>query len=115
MKKNIGHGIAVFTLGVAVACTTGDKGATPADTATGESTAVAPANTSAPVVAPIDSPAAAVTSGSAAPKAATKPTASTKPRATTTPVEPMRDSAFKPRATVDEKGNVQPIKRDSLK
>jgi hypothetical protein len=114
MKKSIASGIAAATLGLIGACTTSDKGSTPADTATGQATTVAPANASAPVVSPVDSVAVPASDGTA-PKATTKPTSTTRPKATTTPVEPMRDSAFKPRATVDEKGNIQPIKRDSLK
>lgn len=108
MKRTVLIGIAAFAL---AACTTSDKGATPSDTATGQSTTVAPANASAPAVSTtVDSVAPApATSGSATPKTTTRP------KATTRAEEPLRDSAFKPRATVDEKGNVQPIKRDSLK
>lgn len=108
--KFVFAGSAIFIVG----CTTGDKGATPADTATGQSTSIAPATTSAPVLsAPVDSIATPVppkTSGSA-PRTSTSPKASTPAKTTDLP---MWDSAFKPRATVDEKGNIQPIRRDSL-
>lgn len=105
---------------VIVGCTTGDK-ATPADTATGQSTTVAPANASTPVLsAPVDSvPMAAPVNptGSAKPRSSTQPRVSTPkastPRSTAEPM--MHDSAFKPRATVDEQGNIHPIKRDTLR
>lgn len=104
-------GFAMFIVG----CTTGDKGATPADTATAQPTPIAPANASGPVLsAPVDSvvPAAAPkSSGARAPRTSTSPRVSTPARTTE---QPMRDSAFGPRATVDEKGNIQPIRRDSL-
>ena len=105
--------ITVAGVTLLVACTTSDKGATPADTATGQATTVAPAAASGPVLsAPIDT---TTPSASTATSGTTKPKSTTRPKATTPVNEPLRDSAFRPRATVDEKGNVQPIKRDSLK
>ena len=116
MKTRLAFGVAAFTLGLSVACTTGDKGATPSDTATGQSTSIAPANASAPAVSPaVDSVVPAAPKSSAGAATTATPRTTTRPKASTTPEEPLRDSAFKPRATVDEKGNVQPIKRDSLK
>jgi len=101
MKNRYGAIAAAFALPLISGCMTGDKPATPADTTTGQSTSVAPSGVSAPVVAPVAIDSAPV---SRVPKAAT-------PR--TVPTE--RDSAFKPRATVDDKGNIQPIRRDTLK
>lgn len=123
MNQRIQLGIAAGALTLVAACTVGDKAATPADTATGQSTTVAPAGASAPVLsAPVDSvpsvvPTAAKSQTGAKPATPARPkTATTGPKATgTVPQEPMRDSAFKPRATVDEKGNIQPIKRDTLR
>lgn len=112
--------LAGAALSIAGACTTGDK-ETPADTATGQATSIAPANSVGPVLsAPAES--VAPVSGSS-PRTGT-PTTTTQPKTTTRPktsetrppaVPTERDSAFKPKATVDEQGNIQPIKRDTLR
>lgn len=130
MKPSIQLVGVVASLSILVACTTSDK-ATPADTATGQATTIAPANSSIPVLAaPVvdtvpalvpkgTSPAAKRTSTAVRPRTADRPTVTASPKASgtaqTSPVPPMRDSARRPIATVDEHGNVRPIKRDSLK
>ncbi len=103
--------IAAAIAAVVVGCTTGDKGSTPADTVTSQSTTVAPAATAGPVLSapvpdtpPVQSAAKPVPSR---PKSVSRATVPAEP--------PMRDSAFKPRATVDDRGNIQPIKRDTLR
>lgn len=109
--------IAGALLYAVVGCTTPDKGAVPADTATAQATPIAPPSTSGPVisaapdttVAPVTQPARPKTTGSA-PK-----TSAPKSNASSASTPPMRDSAFKPKATVDANGNIQPIKRDSQK
>lgn len=110
MSERVRLSIAVGSVLLVAGCTTGDR-ATPADTATSQSTSIVPANSSAPVLsAPVDTTvpvAAVVKPKSSAPAKATGTKSTTEP--------PMYDSAFKPRATVDEKGNIQPIKRDSLR
>lgn len=122
----------IVGLALAAGCTTTDKGATPADTATAQSTTVAPAGASAPAIglsptdtAPVNTtgPANTTTKSSGGSVAVPKTTApTTRPRSTTgtttpktQPVERERDSVMRPRATVDEYGNIVPIKRDTLK
>ncbi len=104
--------ITVVIAAVVVGCTTGEKGSTPADTVTSQPTTLTPAASSDPVLSAPEADTISV-------PAAAKPAPSrTKPviKATLPPEEPpLRDSAFKPRATIDDKGNIQPIKRDTLK
>ena len=101
------------------ACSSADKPPTTADTATPDSTTLAPV-TSNGVVAPVES---LDTAKPAAPARASKtpvssPTKSAQKQQRSEPdssIYPLRDSAIRPKGVIDRNGNVTPIKRDSLK
>lgn len=118
MKISIKLAFAAIVVSAA-ACTTGDK-KTPADTATAAATKLDSAAVSLPAPATATDPDTVMTGASApvskpAPaKTVAKPAPKTTVRSSDT-VPLLRDSAIRPRGVIDDKGNVRPIKRDSLR
>lgn len=109
----------MITLFSLAACSSKENDATPLDTASTTPSIVDSSVSQVPDTAKspeIDTP--APVSSTKTPVKAPKARDNTKANpvsASDTSVPTLRDSAIRPRGIIDEKGNVRPIKRDTLK